>query len=194
MESGMAGMGLTPGVAMSPAQEQSYLLSYRYLDDKLQPIAVGGGGGAGGPGEAPPDPALAAGPAPPLDLNQFGTGYKRLPVTMVLRMDVRKLPLLISACANEPLRVEVQEVRINPSGLSTTGMSGGMSGGFSERGPSMSGGAPGASVFPDRTGLQTFSARPHEGNVVIQGIIYIFNKPKLDISSPPAEQSAATTN
>lgn len=190
-----SGMGLTPGAAYSPAQEQSFLLSFRYLDDKLQPIAVGGGGeGAGGPGEAPVDPAAAAGPAPPIDPKQFGTGYKRLPVRMVLWMDVRKLPQLITACANEPLRVEVQEFSINPLGISALTGGGGMSG--YSGGPVSSMGMGGGSVnlFPDRTGIQTFSARPYDATVVVQGIIYIFNKPSLEEAAPAAEQPVAPTN
>ncbi len=115
---GRFGGGLGGNAALSPAQEQGVLLSYRYLDDKGQPIPIGGAG-AGEPGAAPDpaaaDPALAAGPAPPLDLNLFGTGYKRLPVRMVLQMDARWLQHLIAICGSEPLRVEVQEVRIDPS-------------------------------------------------------------------------------
>ena len=179
------------GAALSPAQEQGFLLSYRYLDDKGQPIAVGGGGAAaaGGP-DAVADPAAAAGPAPPLDLATFGKGYKRLPIRMVLKMDGRWLPQLISTCANEPLRVEVQEVRINPPDVA--GMEGGAGGGF--RGsPGMGGGGAGASLFPDHNGIQSFPAQPNVVNVVIQGTIYIFNKPDPNILQAPGEQPVAVT-
>jgi hypothetical protein len=192
-ESRMGGMGPGSNVALTPAVEQAVLLSGRYLDAKTgQPIMLGGGGGDAGPGPgAPPaaaPPAADAGAgAPTLDLTQFGKSYKQLPVRMVLRMDARWLPQLITACANEPLRVEVQEVRINPgdvAGMEAGGMS--SPGGFGGRG-----GMPGASLFPDHTGIQTFSAQPHVKNIVVQGIIYIFNPPNMNILAPPAEPQTA---
>ena len=48
-----------------------------------------------------------------LEPEDFGKEFKRLPVRMRLWMDQRWLPHLISECANAPLQVEVQEVRIN---------------------------------------------------------------------------------
>lgn len=181
-------LNLTPGAVMSPAQEQGFLLSFRYLDDKLQPISVGGG--AGGAGAGPADAAAATGPAPPIDPKQFGTGYKRLPVRMVLWMDVRKLPQLIANCANQSLRVEIQEFSINPLGISAlTG--GGMSGPVMS--PGMGGGG-NVNLFPDRSGIQTFSARPYDATVVVQGIIYIFNKPSLEEASAAASQPVAASN
>jgi hypothetical protein len=123
-------------------------------------------------------------------MNQFGTGFKRLPIRMVLQMDARWLPQLITTCANEPLRVEVQEVRINPPDGGSVGGAGGPAS-FGGGGPSM-GGQPGANMFQEHTGILTFPAQPHIKNVVIQGIIYIFNKPDLNILAPPAEQTPAT--
>ncbi len=182
--------------AMSPAQEQTYLLSGRYLDDKGLPIPVGGA--AAGPEGGPlptPDGAADLGPPPTVDLAQFGVAYKRLPVRMVLQMDVRWLPQLITACANEPLRVEVQEVRINPSDLSgmTSGFGGGGGrfGGFGERGSSGGGGASGANLFPDHSGIQNFPAQPNVVEVVIQGTIYIFNKPNLNLLQAPGGAAVA---
>ena len=188
--------GGMPGAAMSPAAEQGYLLSYRYLDEKGQPISVGGAATAGveGPGMAA-DPA-ASGPAPPLDLSTFGKGYKRLPIRMVLRMDGRWLPQLISTCANEPLRVEVQEVRINtPDIAGLTSGGGGSPGGFQGLGGggAPGGGAAGANLFPDHNGILNFPAQPNVVNVVIQGTIYIFNKPDPNILQSPGEQPVAAT-
>jgi hypothetical protein len=183
-ERGMSFGSMQPGAVMSPADEQNFLLSYRYLDDKGQPISVGApaAGAAGPEGGTPPDPAAAAGPAPPLDVSLFGTGYKRLPVRMVLYMDSRWLPQLITACANEPLRIEVQEVRINPAdGGGVGGMTGGPSG-FG--GPS--GSMTGANLFPDHTGIQSFPAQPSVATVVVQGTIYIFNKPNVNQLQQPA--------
>ncbi len=189
---GGPGMGSGPGNGpMTAAQEQTFLLSGRYLDDKGQPIALGGGGGGDAGTPATPPPAgdtAAAGAGPSVDMNQFGTGFKRLPIRMVLEMDARWLPQLITTCANEPLRVEVQEVRINPPDGGSVGGSGGPAG----FGGSNMGGQPGANVFQEHTGILTFPAQPHVKNVVIQGIIYIFNKPNLNILAPPAEPTAAT--
>jgi hypothetical protein len=183
--------------ALSPAQEQGALLSFRYLDDKGQPIPIGGAGvGEAGaaPEPVPADPAAANATAPTLDLNQFGTGYKRLPIRMVLQMDARWLQQLIAICGSEPLRVEVQEVCIDPSdasGLESGVGGGGRFGGYGERGPGGAGGAAGASYFPDRTGIQNFPSQPHVKNVIIQGTIYIFNKPDLSNLQQPAAQSTA---
>jgi hypothetical protein len=176
---------MQPGQVMSPAEEQNFLLSYRYLDDKGLPIPVGApAAAAGGEPGMPPDPAAAAGPAPPLDVSLFGTGYKRLPIRMVLDMDSRWLPQLIAACANEPLRIEVQEVRINPPDGGGVGVGGAQSG-FGGRG-SPGGGMTGAGLFPDRAGIQSFPAQPTLATVVVQGTIYIFNKPNVNLLQSPA--------
>lgn len=166
-------MGPTGGAngQMSEAQEQAVLLSGRYLDAQGKPIPFGGAGGAApDPGTATtPDPAAAA---PPLDLTVFGQEYKRLPVRMVLRMDQRWLPQLIAQCASEPLQVEVQEVHITAADTHTAG--GGPGGG--PRG--FEGGGPNAtSSFPEESGPQPFPAHPEIVDVIIQGTIYIFNKP-----------------
>ena len=99
------------------------------------------------------------------------------------------LPQLITACANEPLRIEVQEVRVNPpDGGGAGGMSAGPAsfGGPGERGGGMSG----AGLFPERTGLQSFPAQPTVGTVVVQGTIYIFNKPNMNLLQQPAAAPA----
>jgi hypothetical protein len=204
-EGGFGGIG---GGAMSPADEQAFLMSGRYLDDK-GPILIGGGAVMeGGEPGAPPDPSLATAPAPPLDMAQFGVGYKRLPIRMAMQMDLRWLPQLITNCANEPLRVEVQEVRINPSDLAGAESSGGGFGGgsrfgggfggergFGGGGGGFRGGGGGTSdvgLFPDLTGVQNFPAQPHVGNVVIQGIIYIYTKPdKQQLEQATGDLAAA---
>jgi hypothetical protein len=172
---------------MTPAQEQAFLLSGRYLDDKGQPIDFGAAGaGADTTGGAPPAAPDAGASPSSVDMNLFGTGFKRLPIRMALQMDARWLPQLITTCANEPLRVEVQELRINPPDIASM-EGGGRSGGFG--GPM--GGGNLANLFPEHNGIQSFPAQPHVKNIVIQGIIYIFNKPNLNILAPPAEQTAA---
>lgn len=94
--------------------------------------------------------------------------FKRLPVRLQLQMDERWLQQLIAECANAPLQVDVQEVRINPmDSSSNSGYGGGR--------PSYSGSA-GEAAVPD--------AEPHVKTVILQGIIYIFNPP---LSAPPAD-------
>jgi hypothetical protein len=172
---------------MTEEQEKSYLLSGRYLDAQGKPIPFGGGGAAPATGEeASPAPAAdpaAAGQA--LDLTMFGQEYKRLPVRMSLRMDQRWLPRLISECASQPLQVEVQEVRINPpEGIGGAAGGPGM-GRMGEGGP---GGT--ASVFSEEPAVQPFPTQPEMVNVIIQGTIYIFNKPNQAILQTPGEQPA----
>jgi hypothetical protein len=224
---GGEGYGGTGG-PMSPEAEQSFLLSYRYIDAEGKPVAMGGGGGDPSmPTDmATPDPTT---PATPVDLTVFGVEYKRLPVRMTLQMDQRWLTHLISECANQPLQVEVQEVRINPSDASTSGGGGGEGraayggggyggggyggGGYGAYGGAgrgaygggmggggrggYEGGGAGSSPFPERTGVQTFSAQPNIVNVVIQGIIYIFNEPnpeKLKTSEEAEAGQMAAAN
>jgi hypothetical protein len=192
MESRGGGEFGTGGV-MSEADEQRFLMSDRYLDEKGLPIPVGGGAAAGGEAAAPDQTAVADpnAVAPPLDMAQFGVCFKRLPVRMVLEMDTRWLPQLMTNCANEPLRVEVQEVRINTSdiaGLVAGGAAaGGMFRGGGERG--FSGGAAGANLFPDRTGIQLFPQQPNVVTVAVQGIIYIYNKPNPALLQSPAGEA-----
>jgi hypothetical protein len=96
----------------------------------------------------------------------FGTEFKRLPVRMTLTMDGRWLPQLIAECANAPLQVEVQEVRINPEegGGSMGGGRGGRGGGYG-----MSTSLEGQEMVPE--------AEPNVKTVILQGIVYIFNPP-----------------
>jgi hypothetical protein len=168
---------------MDEAQEQGYLLNGRYLDKDGKPIPAGG---AGADPSAVPDPSV---PPPPVDLTAFGKEYKRLPIRMVLVMDQRQLPTLISECAIRPLQIEVQEVRINPADI---GGSGGEMGGMSPMRGAMSGGGGvgGEMMMPDLTGLQEFNPQPQIATVVVQGVIYIFNKPNTAILQPDAESTA----
>ncbi len=201
-EAGMAGRSMVPGhmeygaerygeglggAPVSPEQESAMLLSYRYLDAEGRPIG-GGAGGEAGAEAVMPDMTGAA--ATPVDLNSLGTEYKRLPVRMVLEMDLRHLPFLISNCAIQSLQVEVQEVRINP------GDAGGLAGGGFDRisSPSRFGEGrfgSGGSSFGDRAELQQFRPQPHIATVVIQGVIYIFKKPDPSVLQPAEEGQVA---
>jgi hypothetical protein len=182
---------------MSEEQERAYLLYGRYLDAQGKPIPFGnpGGGAAAGPeGGGAPDAAPAA-PAGPLDVSVFGQEYKRVPVRMVLQMDQRWIPRLIAQCASEPLQVEVQEVRVNvpEAGMASSGPMAGMSRG--PEGGGAGGGGSAASLFPEETQVLPFPSHPEIVNVIIQGTIYIFNKPNpaiLQGDQPAPTQSAAT--
>jgi hypothetical protein len=194
MPEGPGGMRMefTPGGPnsgpMTEEQEKAYLLSGRYLGPDGKPIPFGGGGAAAAvPGEAPaPVPEATATPGQPLDLTVFGQEYKRVPVRMALRMNQRWLPRLIAECASQPLQVEVQEVRINPpEGIGSTAAGPGSSYRMGEGGPGGN-----ASPFPDEPPDQPFPVQPEMVNVIIQGTIYIFNKPNPTILQPPGEQPA----
>jgi hypothetical protein len=169
---------------MTDEQEKAYLLSGRYLSAEGKPVAFGGGGGGTAPGEpvaATPAPEAAA-PGQPLDLTAFGQEYKRLPVRMALRMSQRWVPRLIAECASQPLQVEVQEVRINPrEGIASAG-------GAPGAGYRGEGGPGNASVFGDEAPVQPFPTQTEMVDVIIQGTIYIFNKPNPAILQSPGDQ------
>ena len=144
-EEGMGGEyrgGGRGGMGGDTAADDLELFNNRYVDAAGAPIADPGDG----------NPAA------------FGVEFKRLPVRMVLSMDGRWLPQLIAECANAPLQVEVQEVRINPGdGGGATG--GGGRGEYSRS----SSGLEGEEMTPE--------AEPNIKTVVLQGVVYIFNPP-----------------
>ena len=103
-------------------------------------------------------------------------------------MNQQWLPRLIAECASEPLQIEVQEVRVNPpEGIGSA--AGGGPGGGSYRGGE---GGPGGNVSPfaDEAPIQPFPTQPEMVNVIIQGTIFIFNKPNPAILQTPGEQPA----
>lgn len=150
------------GMGMEGANADADLFNNRYVDAAGAPIADAGDGTA-------------------------ATGekeFKRLPVRMRLWMDQRWLPQLVAECANAPLQVEVQEVRINPAddgsggGMSRgEGFGRGMGRGEYSQGP----GATSVEMAPE--------AEPNMKTVVIQGVVYIFNPPTEE---PAADSSLAT--
>jgi hypothetical protein len=148
MSMGEGGFGERGGAGVDAAAADAALFDGRYVDEKGQPIAAAG--------EITPD--------------LFGKEFKRLPIRMDLYMDQRWLPQLLTECANAPLQVEVEQVRINPS---TSSMGGGGRG----EGSYAATAQPGEPLYP--------AHEPHMKPVVIQGIIYIFN--------PPSEDTAAAT-
>jgi hypothetical protein len=151
--------GRGQAVELTPEQEQQMLLSGRYVDELGSPLPVAGG--------------LTEFQTP------FGTEYKRLPVRLVLQMDVRQLNFLIAQCANQPLQVEVKEVRINPN---DTGGGGGRN---------RTGGQPVFASRGETGGVEPFNMQPHMARVVIQGVIYIINEPSSDIIQAASGESGS---
>jgi hypothetical protein len=172
--------GLAEGITseMSPEQERAALLSGRYLGEDGKPIMIAGPAAAM---EGEPVPVDPNAPVPPLDVTQFGKEFKRLPVRMVLEMDQRHLPKLITECAIRPLQIEVQEVRINAPDI-LSGSAGGMSSFSGARGGGPAG--PEGMVREFGAELQEFEAQPQIVTVAIQGVIYIFNKPNAEALNP----------
>ncbi len=127
-------------------------------------------------GEGKPVPVVAD--TEPLDITLFGTEYKRLPVRLYLEMDQRWVSYLVVQLANAPLQVEVQEVRLNPEEASGGG--GGDFGGGQSRGGGRSGGGDFGGGFgssSNETEVQVFDRQPYMKEVVLQGVVYIFNPP-----------------
>jgi hypothetical protein len=169
MEGGYGGMEFGEG-GLGSGDENAQLLSFRYVDAEKQPIAIQGDW----------NPSLV------------GVEYKRLPIRMRLQMDQRWLYFLIAECANAPLQIEVQEVRVNP-----TQTGGGMGSavetsnrmytlqseqnqiGLAGGGGEMFGQEEGGGMFGQgrRDNARVFNRQPHVVPVVIQGTIYIFNRP-----------------
>jgi hypothetical protein len=177
--------------------EKALYFSGRYIDAEGKPIPV--------PGDTEP-----------LDLSQFGTEYKRLPVRMYLEMDQRWVQYLIVQLANAPLQVEIQEVLINP--LNAGGTGGGGRGGGGEFGGGRGGGGEfgggrggGGGAFGGGRGgrggggefgggsygavdePQVFNRQPFMKPIVLQGVVYIFNPPdesKLELDGSGTDDAA----
>lgn len=148
-EGGREGGGLTL------EQEQIQLLSGRYVDDRGKPIPFSG------------DASTYK--------TAFGREYKRLPVRMVIKMDIRSLSYLLTQCANQPLQIEVQEVRFNPRDA-------GAGASFGERG--MAQFELGQATRLGSGDVEPFPLHPNIMRVVIQGLIYIFNEPNPGALQP----------
>lgn len=149
------GYGSEMGGYGSEADPDAALFVGRYVDEQGNPIASTGEGGA----------------------EEYGKEFKRLPIRMELVMDQRWLPHLIAECANSPLQVMVNEVRVNPpGGFNTTGGGGSYGGGRGgESYDSYSGGQSGQEMLPE--------SEPHIKPVAILGTIFIFNPPPAEDAS-----------
>lgn len=184
VDPGMGGRG-TPGGGATDGGMQS---PYDMIDGGRAAPGMGGGRGAGPGGDAV-DPTTALLGYRYVDENgeplaqptqgefQFGTEFKRLPVRLVLTLDQRWLPRLIVELANQPLQVEVEEVRIDPASGVTMGGGGSRGGGRSLGGGSRS--LRGRSAFGGGSGeVEAFDREPHvRDQVVLKGVVYIFYPP-----------------
>lgn len=160
------------GMGGGEGDETQMLLAGRYLDAAGKPLPVAGGGG-----DVAADPMAdpAAGGGAGFD---FGTEYKRLPVSLQLQVDQRWLSRLIVELANAPLQIEVQEVRVGVQGEGGGEMMGGRGGGGGMGPMGMAGGA---------AEVRFFDRQPHVKNVILQGIVYIFNPPDKALLSVEEE-------
>ncbi len=108
----------------------------------------------------------------PGDLESLGVEFRRLPVYMDLRMNQRWIPQVLIECANAALPIEVQQVRINPSEALS---------GF--------GGTTGQRK-PFRNNKNAGGSSPGMVDVVIQGVVYIYNEPAEKSLSIPGDEEA----
>jgi hypothetical protein len=171
---GMEGYAAEGEMLAEGADPGAVLLNMRYVDQTGAPI-----------------PDASAG---------FGTEYRRLPIRMKLWMDQRWIPKILVECANAPLPVEVQRMRINPSqsgvGFDVTASSSGYAGGG--YGGEMGRGGGYGGEFGRGGGGMSFSApmgnmassNSEFAEVDIQGLVYIFNEPDATALAVPGEEGA----
>jgi len=150
--------------------DDTQLLAGRYIDAEGKPLPAP---------TAQPDTAI-----------EFEGEYKRLPVRLVLNMDQRWLPRLIVEMANAPLQVEVEEVRINPTGDAGGGRS--RSGSTKLRALQLAsqggrgGGGGFAAAGRGQGEVLAFDREPQVAKVIVRGTVYLFNPPDqelLDVDS-----------
>ena len=90
--------------------------------------------------------------------------FRKLPVRMRLNMDEKYIPRILLECANATLPIEVTRVRINPD-QSSAGAAGGRRGGAARR-----------NLDPELT------------DVVIHGVVYIYNEADVQKLTIPGEE------
>jgi hypothetical protein len=133
--------------------------------------------------------------APIPDGADTGVEHRKLPIRMSLVMDQRWIPRVLVECANAPLPIEVQRLRINPE----------LSGAGFEDALSSSGGG------MEAGGVRSFNPQPTFGqgmfgqstlptdlskdfvNVEVQGLVYIYQPPSdAALTIPGAEEATPT--
>lgn len=139
--------GETAIVALPGAQdhkEDKWLLEGRYLDQKNQPISAE---------EALKNPPFAE--------------FKQMFVSMQFVMDQRRIPELLAACGNSPLRIEPRQVLMQFSDIDHQAK-------------------PGIEAVEDNG--PTLERGPYDCVLQVRGIVYIYNEPqetKLGTGSAP---------
>jgi hypothetical protein len=185
---GGRGMESPMGDGSTPVDVDAMLLASRYIDGEGKPIADASAG--------------------------TGTEFRRLPIRMVLMMDERWLPKVLVECANAPLPIEVQRLRINAekSGMdkdnqpfdlgAAAGASGGMGGmGMGREGGGMPMGRPmgmpmgmpmGRGGEGMAMGMSLNAAdTANLATVEIQGVVYIYMPPDATILTVPGDDAAS---
>jgi hypothetical protein len=110
--------------------------------------------------------------------------YRLVPMTMRLRMDERRIPNLLVACANSSLPIEVQQVLYNPEASTPGAPGGGM--------PMTVGARPGGS---GQKGETRSASEIYDATIEVRGIVYIFNPPSKEalgiVEEPVSEPETA---
>jgi hypothetical protein len=119
---------------------------------------------------------------------------------MVLTIDPKWIPILLVECANAPLPVEAELVRINGSlsavgfessgGVGGGGGRGGYDGGGTDGGRGYGGGGGRRGAAVSTVGV---TGAPQQGTVdlELQGAVYIFNPPDPEILRPQGVDDAS---
>lgn len=186
--------GEVPAAEMRPGGEgmpgegvdmDAMLLQSRYIDGEGKPIADAATG--------------------------MGTEFRRLPIRMVLLMDERWLPKVLVECANSPLPIEVQRLRINreKSGIDKDGQAFEMAASAGGAAPGVGGGRGmemGRGMGRPMGGMgMSMGGRGMEGGgmgmtlnaadtaslatVEIQGLVYIYMPPDPSILTVPGDDA-----
>lgn len=160
-----SGSMYSEGVPGDPAMMDTQLLARRYVDPAGVPIADAAAG--------------------------LGVEYRRLPVRMSLLMDQRWIPRVLVECANAPLPIEVQRVRINPE-LSGIGFEGAMATGGGPEG--LGGGRYSTGSMTLGQNMPTDLSKDFV-TVEVQGLVYIYYPPNdTELTIPGAEEAATPTD
>ena len=197
---GEGGDGENSGESATPGANDP--INLRYVDRQFQPLEAAKLRTALNPDNTVPEDAYLA-------------VAKRYPTRIRLKMDMRRLPDLLTACGNAALTIEVRQVGINSkaaasnSGAGSSGgmegmMGGGMSagggmGGFGGGGPE-SGGEEGGTEMAGMAGMMGggggFGAMgakvdefPYQETIEIYAVVYLFNPVDKDKLGTPEEDA-----
>lgn len=176
--------GQTSGTTGSTAAAASpHPANLRYVDNALQRLDA-----------QRLQAAVAPGPNPPLETIYLAVA-KRYPIRLRIKMDLTKLPDLLTACGNAKLPIEILQVSINGSaGRSGGGGAGGAMGEDDAMqdemfGEDMFGGEEDGAMMEDDMfgGKQASTAErllltnfPYEEEVELYGVVYIYNPVNIE--------------